>query len=55
MKLIVPKVKHRPAGHRALFDDTLPFKARTERRRDVYQRKNKHQKKLVKDWSYDFC
>jgi stalled ribosome alternative rescue factor ArfA len=36
-----PKVR----AHQALFDSTLPFRGRTEQRKDVYKRKPKHPKK----------
>jgi hypothetical protein len=36
------RVKVRSAGHRALFDTTLPFKARAEKLKTRYTRKTKH-------------
>ena len=54
MKTYTAKVKRRPAGHRALFDDNLPFKPKTERRRDTYQRREKHNKNHGKDWGYGY-
>lgn len=54
MKLVIPKIKHRPAGHRALFSDDMPFKPKSERRRDGYQRRDKHNKRLFKDWGYEY-
>lgn len=33
------------AGHKALFDTTMPFKPKTERLRTKYQRHSKHKRK----------
>jgi stalled ribosome alternative rescue factor ArfA len=42
MKTQVKKVRF--ASHRALFDASLPFRARVERDRTQYTRKQKHRK-----------
>lgn len=47
MKISIPKLPKRIKQHALLFDTSLPFRPKTEQRRDLYQRKPKHQKR---DW-----
>ena len=42
MKIILPQVKQRPAGHRALFNKDQPYQPKKEKRRDQYQRRYKN-------------
>lgn len=53
MKLKLSTQKHRSRAHRVLFDNDLPFRGRTERRRDTYQRRLKNQRSFVRQWGDD--
>lgn len=53
MKIVIPHFKPRPAGHRALFDVEQPYRPKTERRRDRYQRHSKNQRQHQEHWGYD--
>ena len=48
MKILLPQVKQRPAGHRALFDKNQPYQPKKEKRRDQYQRRYKNLREFHK-------
>lgn len=48
MKIVV-KVQYKHRGHRALFDNDLPFKSRKEESKKAYKRRDKHRNKREGD------
>jgi hypothetical protein len=50
MKILIPKSQKRIQQHAVLFDTTLPFRPRTEQRRDLYKRREKHAKRDHSTW-----
>jgi len=48
MKITLPTPKQRPAGHRALFDNDLPFQPKKEKSRARYKRKYKNDRESKK-------
>lgn len=50
MKILIPKSEKRIRQHAVLFDTTLPFRPRTEERRDLYKRRDKHSKQDQSKW-----
>jgi len=50
MKITVQVPKSRSRSHRVLFDRDLPFRPRSEQRRDGYQRREKNQRQSRNRW-----
>jgi hypothetical protein len=45
MKILIPALPKRIKQHALLLSPNAPFRPKTEKRRDVYQRRAKHQKR----------
>lgn len=45
--------RQRTRAHRVLFDRDLPFKPKSERRRDTYQRRVKNRRQDHTNWDND--
>jgi hypothetical protein len=45
MKILLPQLPKRIKQHALLFDTSLPFRPKTEKRKDLYQRRAKHQRR----------
>jgi hypothetical protein len=50
MKITLHVPKSRSRSHRVLFDRELPFRPKSERRRDLYQRRVKNQRQRQESW-----
>lgn len=53
MKIKLPTPKQRPAGHRALFNNDLPFQPKKEKSQTRYKRQYKNYRESKKQQGID--
>lgn len=49
MKILIPALPKRIKQHALLLSPSAPFRPKTEKRRDLYERRPKHQKRQWQD------